>query len=144
MSARIPRFLASRPLASIIAILAAAAVFAPLAYAKLSANTIDTVATLSGNNRRIHVTGPFSCDQTQPVFMRVTVTQRSTGAIAEGTAELIGTVAPQQWHIVAKAIGSTAFEPGLATVVALAKSTAAPGHPDDAHQWLVNVTLVSQ
>jgi hypothetical protein len=124
-------------------VFAAFLMLAPMAFAKLAGNTIDPVATLSLNNRRIHLTGPFACDQTQPVFMRVTVTQRTTGAMAEGYGYVIGTTTPQQWQVVAYAIGSAEFEPGPATAVALARSTVSPGHPDDAHQWLVNVTLVS-
>lgn len=128
----------------ILVLLCGVALVAPLAYAKLAANTIDPVGRLSANRRRIEMTGPFLCDQTQPMAMRVTVTQRNTGAMAEGYGFAIGTAAPQQWRVVAYAIGETAFAPGPATAVALARTTTSLGQPDDAHQWLVNVTLVQQ
>jgi hypothetical protein len=121
-------------------------ILGPLAFARIAYNTIDATATLSPNGRHIRLAGPISCDQTQPVFMRVTVTQRSTGAVAEGYAYFTGTVFPQQWQVHAHAIGPTAFVPGPATAVGLARSSTSPGlgGPDDAHQWLVNVTLVEQ
>ena len=125
-----------------LALLIAGLVCVPLAYAKLAGNTVDPIASVSTNGRVITVTGPLATDQTQPVFMRVTVTQRSTGAIAEGYAQVIGTVAVQQWTMNVQAVGFKSFEPGPATVVALAQSRTSFFNPDDAHQWLVNVTLV--
>ena len=116
---------------------------APLAWAKISINTIDPTATLKANGRLITVTGPVATDTAQPVFMRVTVTQRSTGAMAEGYASFTGTVLPQQWTVQARTIGAKSFDSGPATVVALAQ-TKVQGLPDDAHQWLVNVTLVKR
>jgi hypothetical protein len=44
--------------------------------------------------------------------------------------------------VTAHALGNAEFEPGPATAVAFARTTTSPGQPDDAHQWLVNVTLV--
>lgn len=68
--------------------------------------------------------------------------RRETGAVAEGYVSFIGTAIQQQWLVQAEALGTTRMVPGPATVVALARSTISAGHPDDAHQWLVNVTLV--
>jgi hypothetical protein len=122
----------------------AGVVFAPLAFARIAQNTIDDVAIVSHNGRHLLVSGPLSCDQNQRVVMRVTVTQRTTGAVAEGYTTFIGTVAEQQWEVHATTLGIRGFQPGPATVVALARSAGAPGRPDDAHQWLVNVTLVEE
>lgn len=115
---------------------------APLANAKIAGNTVNPVAIVSPNGRFITVTGPLATDQTQPVLMRVTVTQRSTGAIAEGYAQVVGTMLSQQWTMNVQAVGVKSFEPGPATVVALAQSRTSLFNADDAHQWLVNVTLV--
>jgi hypothetical protein len=119
---------------------------APLAFAKITLNTVDPLATVSHNGRHIRVTGPLSCDQTQPVSMRVTVTQRSTGAVAEGYTTFIGTIVSQQWTVHARTKGQKSFEPGPAVVVALAQSKVIPGAggADDAQQWLVNITLVEE
>ena len=125
-------------------VIVAGTVFAPLVFAKITLNTIDDVATVSRNGRQLLVSGPLSTDQTQPVELRVTVTQRSTGAVAEGYTTFIGTVAEQQWEVHATTLGFRGFEPGPAVVVALARSYGGPGRPDDAQQWLVNVTLVEE
>jgi len=75
--------------------------------------------------------------------LRVTVTQRSTGAVAEGVAFLTSTGALQQWEVEARAEGGVSFEAGPATAVALARSSLG-GKATDAHQWLVNITLVRE
>ena len=49
-------------------------------------NTIDPVAVVAGAGRHLIVTGPIRCDQTERTYLRVTVTQRETGAVAEGNA----------------------------------------------------------
>ena len=86
------------------------------------------------------VTGPIQCSQREWADLRVTVTQRSTGAVAEGHARLEGGTAIQQWVVEATVQGSAGFDEGPATVVALATTTLR-GQVNDAHQWLVNVTL---
>jgi hypothetical protein len=126
---------------ALAALIAAVALLTPLAYAKISLNTIDPILTVSHDGRHVLVSGPLACDRTQPVLMRVTVTQRTTGAIAEGYATVIGSTTERHWQIHAHTLGGPKFEPGAATVVGLARSGWI-GHADDAHQWLVNVTLV--
>jgi hypothetical protein len=120
--------------------------FDPLAFAKISMNTVDSAAMVSANGRHIIVTGPLATDHSQPVSMRVTVTQRSTGAVAEGYTTFIGTIVSQQWTVHAKTVGQKSFQPGPAVVVALAQSKVIPGAggADDAQQWLVNITLVEE
>ncbi len=127
---------------AILVVALSGTVMVPPAFAKLSANTVNPTATVNPNGHLVRLTGPITCTLTQPVFLRVTVTQRSTGAVAEGYAYLIGTTQQQQWQVVAHTVGGTAFVAGPATVVAGARSLAS-GQPDDAHQWLVAVTLVA-
>ncbi len=120
----------------------ACAVGAQTALARLARNTIDPVATLTAQGRQITVTGPIEVDTAgETVYLRVTVTQRSTGAVAEGIALVTGTGALQQWTVHANTQTRERFEEGAATAVALARSTGRGG-ATDAHQWLVNVTLV--
>ena len=118
-------------------------VMAPVAYAKIFNNTIDPVATVSDNGRRIVLTGPIQTDVVEKIYLRVTVTQRTTGAAADGIAILRGTGELQQWEVKAKARGKASFEPGPATAVAIAL-TSDKGQTSDAHQWLVNITLSNQ
>lgn len=97
---------------------------------------------MSENGRKIVLTGPIQTDVVEKIFLRVTVTQRSTGAVADGIAILRGTSELQQWEVKVKARGKASFEPGPATAVAIA-ITSDKGQTSDAHQWLVNITLVN-
>jgi hypothetical protein len=115
-------------------------VVAPLAYGRISLNTIDPVATVSDNGRRIVLTGPLQTDVVERIFLRVTVTQRTTGAVAEGIAILRGTGELQHWEVQAKTRGKASFDAGPATAVAIGV-TSDRGQTTDAHQWLVNITL---
>jgi hypothetical protein len=122
-----------------ILLLCLTAWIAPLAQArKLSANTINPDAALHRNS--ITLTGPVSCTQVEWVDMVVTVTQRSTGAVAEGRLRILGSTTPQQWSVEALIRGDADFEPGEATAVASAITTLR-GQRTDAHQWLVPITL---
>ena len=116
------------------------ALVAPVAYARITVNTIDPTATVSENGRRIILTGPIQTDVVEKVYLRVNVTQRTTGAVADGIAILRGTGELQHWEIRAKARGKASFEAGPATAVAIAV-TSNRGQTTDAHQWLVNITL---
>jgi hypothetical protein len=76
--------------------------------------------------------------------MRVTVTQRSTGAVAEGQLVFDCSTTQQEWQVHANVLGRETFQPGPARAVAMARTTTDRGETDDAHQWLVDVTLVNQ
>ena len=117
-----------------------ATVLASAASAKIARNTIDPTARISDGGRQVTVTGPVACDMGQRYEIRVTVTQRTTGAVAEGRASLTCAGGDQQWEARVTAQGAKTFEPGPATAVAVA-TTSDPGNTDDAHQWLVNITL---
>jgi hypothetical protein len=119
------------------------ACLAPVAFAKLILNTIDPVAIVTDNGRHIIVTGPISCSESEPAYLRVTVTQRSTGAVAEGSTRIACTADTQQWAVHASIQGRETFEEGPATAVAFARTTDR-GDTDDAHQWLVSITLVRE
>ena len=112
-------------------------------HAKIVTNTIHPTAIVSGNGRQITVTGPLRADRVQQTNLRVTVTQRTTGAVAEGRAIFATTGDLQQWEVHATIQGNETFQPGPATAVALATTTGR-GATDDAHQWLVNINLVSE
>ena len=112
-------------------------------WARLSANTIDTVGIVADKGRQVTVTGPIAVTAGERTELRVTVTQRSTGAVAEGVISFTSTGQTNQWEITAVAEGRATFEAGPATVVGLARSSI-NGQATDAHQWLVNVTLVKE
>jgi hypothetical protein len=131
-------------LVSAAMVMALAGVFvAPTAFARITLNTIDPVAIVTDNGRHIIATGPIACTESQRAYLRVTVTQRSTGAVAEGRTLITCTGDTQQWEIHASTQGKEAFEEGPATAVAIARTTDR-GDTDDAHQWLVAITLVRE
>jgi hypothetical protein len=113
----------------------------PLAFAEIRSNTIDAVAILTDKGRHIIVTGSITCDVGQRAFIRVTVTQRSTGVVAEAQTRITCTDASRQWEV--HVSSKERFQEGAATVVALARTTDR-GNTDDAHQELVDITLVSE
>jgi hypothetical protein len=128
---------------ALIALTVTAFVATPLALAKVVFNTIDPVAIVSDNGRHLIVTGPIECTRGERVYVRVTVTQRVSGAIAEGLTLLVcdGEGRRQQWRIDAASQGRERFQPGAALAVASAR-TAFRGESTDAHQWLVDINLV--
>ena len=133
-----------RRLASVAIALTLAALFvAPWAFAKITYNTIDPLAVVTDNGRLVIATGPISCTRGERVFLRVTVTQRPTGAVAEGSGRVVCTGNNQQWQVQAATQGQATFGEGAAIAVAIAR-TAYRGEITDAHQWLVNVTLVGE
>ena len=125
-------------------VLALAGVFvARTAFARVAYNTIDLVGIVAQNGRHVTLTGPLAVTAGELVQMRVTLTQHTTGAVAEGRAILTGTGAIQQWEVEAAVEGDEAFEAGPATAVAIARTTSG-GQATDAHQWLVNIALARE
>ncbi len=110
-------------------------------------NTIDPLAIVTDGGRQLIVTGPQACNAPERSILRVTVTQRSTGAIAEGRTRLLCTgFTPddtQPWEVHATTQGAEIFEEGPATAVAVSR-TILRRETTDAHQWLVDITLVAE
>lgn len=115
---------------------------APMAFARVTANTIDPVANVTDHGHHLIVTGPIQCTENEKAYLRVTVTQQATGAVAEGRTLITCTGATQQWEVHASVQGQETFEEGPATATASGRTTDR-GEATDAHQWLVDVTLVS-
>jgi hypothetical protein len=112
-------------------------------FAGVALNTIDPVALVTENGQHILVTGPIVCTAGELATLRVTVTQRITGAVAQGRARLTCTGEFQNWVVPVARQGRGTFQNGPATAVALAR-TSVRGAPTDAHQWLVELTLSGQ
>jgi hypothetical protein len=105
-------------------------------------NTMNPLASVADNGRHVIVTGPLTCIAGEKVFMRVTVSQRETGAIAEGRTMVNCTGVLQQWEVHAATQGNERFGEGAAIGTALARTNNVGDN--DAHQWLVALTLVKQ
>lgn len=110
------------------------------AFAGVALNTIDPVARVTDDGQQLVVTGPIVCTDGERATLHVTVTQRSTGAIAHGRTRFKCMGALQQWEVRVANHGTDSFEEGSATAVARARTTA-QGEPTDAHQWLVDVQV---
>jgi hypothetical protein len=133
----------NRLVSSAIVLTLVGGVIASAAFARVARNTVDPVAIVTDNGRLVTVTGPITCDESQTAELHVTVTQRSTGAVAEGRAPFTCTGDIQQWEVRAATQGKAALVQGPASAVALA-TTSKRGNTDDAHQWLVEITLVRE
>ena len=107
------------------------------AFAKITFNTIDPVATVTDNGRRIIVTGPIACTEGEGCDLRIVVSQRSTGAVAEGRTRLTcsGENDQQQWSVEARAQGNETFEAGPATAVAFASHRIMVNRPMHISGW---------
>jgi hypothetical protein len=101
----------------------------------------DPTAKVSKNGHLIRATGPVTCDVGERLSLRVTVTQLETAAYAEGRTRARCTGAELQWQVRALSRLRTRFAQGTAQACALG-ITRRNGHPTDAHQWCVDVTLV--
>jgi hypothetical protein len=126
-----------------IALILAGVLIAPPASARIVTNTVDPVATATDNGRHLVVTGPITCTAGERAYLRATVTQRETGAVAEGQTFITCTGNTQQWEVHAATHGKETFQEGPATAVALGRTTSR-GEITDAHQWLVDITLVAE
>jgi hypothetical protein len=101
----------------------------------------DPTAKVSKNGHLIRATGPVTCDVGERLSLRLTVTQLETAAYAEGRTRARCTGAELQWQVRAISRLRTRFAQGTAQACALG-ITRRNGHPTDAHQWCVDVTLV--
>jgi len=133
-----------KPVAAAALILTLGGVFlAPAAFARITANTINPIAIVTDGGRHILATGPIACTQGERLHLRVTVTQRSTGAVAEGRTLDTCTGDTQPWEVHVSTQGAATFEEGPATATVVGRTT---DHEKttDAHQWLVDITLQAE
>jgi hypothetical protein len=106
-----------------------------------SDQTINRTATITSDGRHVLVSGPVSCTEGEKISIEVTLTQRSTGAVAEGVWQGSCTGERQQWSLKATTEGKNTFEEGSAEAVALG-ITKDHGEVTDAHQWFRSIRLV--
>lgn len=127
-----------------VGVILGSAFVAAIALAKLARNTIDPVALVTDDGLHVIATGPVLCIPAgERYHVHVTVSQRTTGAVAVGRSLATCTGSAQQWEVHASVQGNAAFEPGPAIAVALGRTTDR-GLSTDAHQWLVPITLVEE
>ena len=107
-------------------------------------NTIDREATVDAGGHVVEVTGPIRCSQVERARTRVTVSQRTTGAVAEGRWRGLCRRITRTWT--AKRLvpqGSAFFQAGTAHACALVVTRRA-GRATDAKQWCRTIELIKE
>jgi hypothetical protein len=100
---------------------------------------IDSVATLSSDGHRIRVRGPIDCDDDLDVDLSVTITRRTSGALAKGAGRASCTA--DRWEIEAWPRRSGPFEVGQDATVCVLARFRDDSRVVDAQQWCEDVTL---
>lgn len=118
----------------------------PLAAASLALLVLGVVLPPEAFSGRTNPILDNTIDPSEPgarFDLWVTITQRVSGTVAEGHGRIVCTGEFQHWEVLAVTVGRRSFTPGPARAAALAVSdqTQATG---DAHQWLVDITLVEE
>jgi hypothetical protein len=88
----------------------------------------------------VKLSGPVTCPAGDTVSLRATASQRSSGAVAEGSWSKVCTGQGQQWHTTASVTDGVTLSAGRAHAAGLATIRRA-GKPVDAFQWLRTVTF---
>ena len=101
----------------------------------------DSMLAVSDNGHRVFVTGKVNCTAGQKVQILARLTQRSTGALAEGSWKGECTGHLQVWQTEAVSRGEAKFENGASEAVAFGVSSE-NGKTTDVLQWLDDVTVV--
>lgn len=99
-------------------------------------NTIDPDVTMNENGRHLSVKGPIACSEGELLRIRLTVTQASTGALAQGYTSLdcAGNDVDLEWSLTAVTYGTARFEEGEAQACALGL-TRIGNEVTDIRQW---------
>jgi len=126
-----------------VAVTVVSVVLTRTAFARITVNTVDTLAVVADNGRHLVLTGPIACTPDDRAYLEVTVTQRATGAVAAGRTRITCSGAVAQWELHASTRGAERFQEGPATAVALARTANGIGMTD-AHQWLVRISLIAE
>jgi hypothetical protein len=104
------------------------------------AAAFDRAALLTSGGGTVRVSGPITCSAGDSVSIRATVSQASTGAVAEGLWSKRCTGTLMHWHITAIGTDGAHFSAGGADGAGLA-IIRRHGMPGSAIQWIRPLTL---
>jgi hypothetical protein len=107
------------------------------------AAAFDHAGTLTNGGGAVRVSGPIACKAGDSIRIRATVSQVSTGAVAEGFWSKRCTGAMLHWHITAIVTDGVHFATGRAEGVGVA-IVRRDGIPGSAVQWVSPLTLTAQ
>jgi hypothetical protein len=114
------------------------------------ARAIDPAHTTVGNSARlgtdaktVAIDGVVACATCRTFTLGATVSQRTSGAVAQGGVRCVCHGARERWTLTARAREGTRFRQGGARVCVWIIARRAAGRAIDAEQWCENVTLRS-
>jgi hypothetical protein len=119
-------------LMTLAGIAALAALLAGNALSAMTGNTIAPTATIEG--KRVLATGLVACTAGQRLELEITVTQRSSGAVARGKRNTRCTGSTEEIPVRLKTRGKARFAPGNAEACAFGVNRDRQ-QVVDAHQW---------
>lgn len=128
--------------------LAAALTLSLATVAAASGSDIDRARSSVGDSARLnaagtalHLTGVVRCADCRTFTLGATVSQRTSGAVAQGGVRCVCRGAVEHWRLTARARESTTFEPGAARVCVWVIARGSAARPIDARQWCESVAL---
>jgi hypothetical protein len=133
--------------ASLLAVVASAvaltASVAPARATDAAQARIARSATLNARATAVLVSGVVVCATCRRFTLGATVSQRSSGAVAQGGVRCVCRGSRERWLLTAKAREATRFKPGRARVCVWLLARDGTGDAIDAGQWCENVSLRS-
>ncbi|MDX6535775.1 MAG: hypothetical protein QOD37_116 [Gaiellales bacterium] len=98
-------------------------------------------ATLNARASAVLVTGVVTCTGCRRFTLGATVSQRSSGAVAQGGVRCVCHGSRERWLVTARAREATRFQPGRARVCVWLIARGSAEAAIDANQWCENVSL---
>jgi len=104
-------------------------------------SSVGDSASMGAAGRTLHLVGVVRCAGCRTFTLGATVSQRTSGAVAQGGVRCVCHGAVERWRLVARARESTAFQPGAARVCVWVIARSSAARPIDARQWCESVAL---
>lgn len=104
-------------------------------------SSIADSARLAARAADVQLHGVVRCTGCRSFTLGATVSQRGTGALAQGGIRCICHGTAERWSLTARAQAGVRFEPGAARVCVWVAARGAGGRALDARQWCEPVTL---
>ena len=108
-----------------------------------ASSTVADPARLAAGGRALQVRGVVRCSACSGFTLGATVSQRGSGAIAQGGVRCTCHSAAEHWVLTARAREGTRFRPGAARVCVWVTARSQGGEAIDARQWCESVTLTA-
>jgi hypothetical protein len=104
-------------------------------------STIGSSAELNAGGTTVMLRGVVQCATCKRFTLGATVSQHTTGAVAQGGVRCVCRGSGERWVVTARAREATAFRAGPARVCVWIIGRGTTGEAIDARQWCRNVKL---